>query len=236
MILFNFIFHSSHQTCPPNTRAFAENSSSSETNIGANTLTYQSHEGEEKMESAASAPDGNQSDATRSAIETTAAGASSKQTTQSEHEERKLWNHSMKSSSTYLQLASRPRQKYVDISAVQIRFDVLIEFCLPLFKGTTVQRDASRSQSNQRCSQTNERTTFGNNVEKCQQNCAKRMVPDIQHGKCSSTPSRRLPGLFRRIFTRFIKIHCKLNWCQCESCHAINCLQKFKQEHQMNQL
>lgn len=111
MILFHFIFQSSHQTCPPNTRSLAENSSSSETNIGANTLTYQSHDGEKKIESAASSPDGNQSDVTRSAIETTVAGASSKQTTQSQNEEPKLWNHSMKSSSTYLQLASRPRQK-----------------------------------------------------------------------------------------------------------------------------
>lgn len=112
------IFQSSHQTCPPNTRTLAENLSSSEANIGANSLTYQSnHGGEEKIESAASAPDGSQSDVTRSTMETTAASTSSKQTAQSENEERKLWNHSMKPSSTYLQLASRPRlHKYMSTS------------------------------------------------------------------------------------------------------------------------
>lgn len=106
-----FLFNSSHQTCPPNTRAFAENASSPETHIGTNTRTYQRNDDEDKIENAVNAPDGNH----RSANEPIVAGTSSKQTVSSENDERKLWNHSMKSSSTYLSLASRPRQqKYVE--------------------------------------------------------------------------------------------------------------------------
>lgn len=109
--LFVFIHQSSHQTCPSNT--FAENVTSSETNVGTNVQTYQSHDGEENIENAVTAPDGNQSDVTKGAMETNTEELSSKQTVQNENEERKLWNHSMKPSSTYLQLASRPRQKCV---------------------------------------------------------------------------------------------------------------------------
>lgn len=155
-IQFCFVFQSSHQACPPNTRAFAENLSSPETYIGTNTRTYQSHDDAEEVESVANAPDGSQSDVSRSTKEpiagtAAAAGTSPKQATHSENEERKLWNHSMKPSSTYLQLASRPRQKYVSMSLYCIYFVLtfILKFVLFAYtlKGKSVQRDASCSQS-----------------------------------------------------------------------------------------
>lgn len=109
-IFISFRFHSAcysshYQTCPSNTRVFAENDSSSENHPDRTTSTHQSRS-EERKNSDANTPDG-----AKDTQESTATGSTSKQTSYGETEERKLWNHSMKSSSTYLQLASRPRQK-----------------------------------------------------------------------------------------------------------------------------
>lgn len=78
--------------------------------------TYHSHHDKHITESSTSAHGSlsgeSMCDVSKNLTESAAvAGTSSKQTTYNEDDEPKLWNNSMKSSSTYLQLASRPRQK-----------------------------------------------------------------------------------------------------------------------------
>lgn len=70
------------------------------------TTTYRNRDDENKADTAA-ITDAN----TSGTNEPVLAGTSSERTTHNEDEEPKLWSHSMKSSSTYSSLASRPRQK-----------------------------------------------------------------------------------------------------------------------------